>query len=231
MTVRTLSRQALFGFCALATVSSALAASAPSASGAPSAGAQEYATAAKTMSDAKSFHVNATLTGSSQRTVLNLSLSPKLGGGTISEGGAKFQVVVSGPSFYMKGTKSSWQAEGWPATVAATVANRWVKVPPSDTQLAQWAELTQPKDFVATVLEDPAPTDLTSAGTASVDGRTADVLLSDSGIKVYIAALGAPYILELQATTATRPELLSFIDFGKAPMPSVPKTSVPLPPS
>lgn len=177
------------------------------------------------MSNASSFHVLGKVNDNGTE-AFNLSVGRQGGGGSIGVGGATLQIVVSGHTLYIKGDEKSWYILTKSQSTAQLVANKWIKVPSTNSNFSDFAELTVTKDFTSQILGG-SPTGLAKDGTSSVNGRSALVLTDKSGDKLYIAASGTPYFLRIQGSGKSGS--LTFSDFGDAPMPAVPSNAISLP--
>ncbi len=211
---------------ALLTVGSLVSAPAPGGERAKT-GPQIVTDAIAVMSRAENFHV----TGRSSipgvgTTSLNLSVSPRGGGGTIIENGATMQVVVVGTTgVYVKADKHSWDllTHGM-SSVGQLFAGRWVKMSTSTPGISNFVKLTVSSQLLHLVVPGIYVGLATKVGMGQWDGRRT-VVVSIAGSRLYVANTGIPYLLHLQAVVASA-GYYNFTDFGHAPMPSAPKSFV-----
>ena len=179
------------------------------------------------MGHLKDFHVAGQAASSGVSVGLNLSISNNGGGGSISEFGAKINLVTTSEFTYMKAGAASWEALIHNDAMAQELANRWLQVHTSQPPYATFSRLTFSGKFLALFVADPGH--LSKLGMAAADGRSVVVVANDVGSKYYIAAYGPPYLLEFTTGNALSSETLHMTDFGNAPMPTVPVTSLAIP--
>jgi hypothetical protein len=171
----------------------------------------------------KSFHIEGTISP----LTLNLSLSAKGGGGSISESGATLEIVVANKTIYIKADEKSWLKLTHEANVAKAVANKWIKAPASNSDFADFADLTISKDFASQIFQGDTGLKVVP-GTKQVNGSAAVELTDSEGDALYVAASGAPYVLRITGTGSSAGSL-NFSDFGDAPIPAVPTNAISLP--
>jgi hypothetical protein len=177
------------------------------------------------MKKATSFHVNGQVKDQGTE-AFNLSLSKTGGGGSVSVNGATLQVVVAKGTLYIKADEKSWLKLTGSSATAELVANKWIKVPATNADFKDFADLTITKDFTSQFLTGLGTVSLVP-GTTTFHGHEAVVLTDPQGDKLYVAATGTPYILRIQAKGAGGE--LTFSDFGDAPLPAVPTNAITLP--
>ncbi|MGC8626814.1 MAG: hypothetical protein ACP5VR_04510 [Acidimicrobiales bacterium] len=190
--------------------------------------AQIVADATAAMKNAKSFHVLGHIDEQGTAMVLNLSLSPRGGGGSVELSGAALQVVVNPTYVYVKGDAKSWLKLTGDKATAQLVANRWIKAPRTSSSFASFADLTVPKAFVVQFMSGESGFSKLPR-LRTFDGRSAVVLTDAQGDKLYVANNGTPYILEVQGTARGSSGTMVFSDFGDAPMPATPVNAISLP--
>jgi hypothetical protein len=189
--------------------------------------AQILADAVTAMGHLKDFHVAGQAASNGVNVGLNLSISNNGGGGSLSELGAKINLVTTSTFTYMKAGAASWDALVHNEAMGQELANRWLQVHTSDPQYASFSRLTFSGKFLALFVADPGH--LSKLGMAAADGRSAIVVTSDLGSKFYIAAYGPPYLLKFTTVNVLATETLHMTDFGNAPMPTVPVNSLAIP--
>ena len=189
--------------------------------------AQVLADAVTVMGHLRDFHVAGQAATSGVSVALNLSISKEGGGGSLTELGAKIELVTTTEFSYMKAGVASWDALTHSDAMAQLLANRWLQVHTSDPQYASFSRLTFTGKFLALFIA--APGHLSKLGMSAADGRSAIVLANDVGARYFIAAYGPPYLLEFSTGNALASGTLHMTDFGDAPLPSVPVNSLAVP--
>jgi hypothetical protein len=227
MTLR--SRKLAAGAVAVvATFPFLMAAHAPVNSGIQGETANQIVTAAESaMKGLKSFHVE----GVFSTLTMDLSLSSKGGGGTITEGGATLHIVVAKGWAYIKADEQSWlklMGSAGSVAIAEELANKWIKVALSNADFADFADLTISGDFVKEVFNGHQSGLSVASGTTKINGQKAVQLSDGQGDFLYVANSAPHYILRVTGTGSSAGSL-NFGDFGDAKLPSVPTNAISLP--
>jgi hypothetical protein len=179
------------------------------------------------MKDVKSFEVVGTVGGKGTASSFTLNLSGTGGGGEISVPGANLEIVVAGGTVYVKANEASWLKLTGSQTTAQTVANHWIKAPASNSDFSNFADLTISRDFVTEFFPGAGAHMSEQSGSVTVHSKKTIVLTDPAGDSLYVAALGAPYMLYIQGKNLE--DLLTFSHFGDAQLPAVPKNATALP--
>jgi hypothetical protein len=191
-------------------------------------GAQVYAGARNVMLEAKNFHTIGHFDDGGTLTSLNLTMSPGGGGGSVQLPGVTMEIVVAAHTVYVKADEKSWLKLTGSQPTAELVADRWIKAPASNADFSSFADLTNSKTFIAQVLSGQAKFSLLAAP-ARWGGYKAQVLTDPGGDRLYVAEGSTPYLLHIQGQGGGSSGYITFSDFGKAPMPSVPTNAISLP--
>ncbi len=189
--------------------------------------ARIFADAVAAMKRAKSFHVTGHLDAGGTKELLNLSMSPSGGGGSVGLPGVTMQIIVMGTSVYIKADEKSWLDLTHSQSTAALVAGRWIKAKRSNPDFRDFVNLTVSTSFIGQVTSGPATFSKLPA-TKVFDGRPAVVLTDNRGGKLYVADTGPAYFLYLQGSGQGSSGTMTFTDFGRAPMPAAPANAIPL---
>ena len=187
--------------------------------------AQIFADAKAAMLQAKSFHVLGHDDQQGGSISLNVSMSPGRGGGSIAEPGVVMELVLAKGLVYIKADQKSWFKLTGSEPTAALVANRWIDAPVTNTDFSSFAELADSQKFIDSLTGEGHISKVT--GTSTWEGRKTVVLVDGTGSKLYIADVGAPYMLYVQDQGSAG--ALKFSDFGDAPIPAIPTNAIRLP--
>ncbi len=179
------------------------------------------------MKDVKSFHVVGMVGSKSTASSFSLSLSATGGGGEVSVPGATLKLVVAAGTVYIKANEASWLKLTGSRATAQLVANRWIKAPASNTDFSNFAALTITTDFVAEFFPGAATHISEAAGTTTWHREKVILLTDPEGDRLYVAAIGAPYMLYVQGKSSQ--DSLTFSEFGDAQLPAVPANAISLP--
>ena len=217
------------GLAALLAVPVATVARVPNTSEQGKSAAQVIAASEAAMKDVKSFHVVGAVGGKGTASTFSLSLSGTGGGGEISVPGATLDIVVAAGTVYIRAGEASWLKLTGSQSTAQAVADHWIKAPATNSNFANFADLTISTDFVAEFFPSAGTHLSETDGVVTVHSKKTIVLTDPQGDSLYVAALGPPYMLYIQGKNLQ--DLLTFSEFGDAPLPAVPKNAVTLPAS
>ncbi|MGO9660222.1 MAG: hypothetical protein ACLP7F_17940 [Acidimicrobiales bacterium] len=223
-----LSRNFAVGAIALLALPAAAVTRAPFRAGEENkTAAQIWADARAAMEHAKSFHVIGHVDQAGTKITVNLSMSPGRGGGSIQMPGVVMELVLAKGTVYIKADEKSWFKLTGSQSTAELVANRWIEAPVTNADFSSFAELADSRTFIGSFTAQGSISKL--PGTTTWEGRQTVVLVDSSGSRVYIAATGTPYLLDVQAQGSAGAGSLKFTDFGDAPLPTVPTNALSLP--
>lgn len=147
-------------------------------------------------------------------TAVNVALQPpSTANVAFAQGSASAALILLGPAVYIKANSTFYQQNGGlPPAAAKLIVDRWLKLPAAAVRGT--AGLIKGLD-VATLGrclgENPDRGTLSVAGTTTVDGRPAVVVLDhgdrpgSTPSKLYVASTGTPFPLRAVATGAQRP--------------------------
>ena len=157
---------------------------------------QIVAAALAAANGARSVHLAGSGLSASTPITLDLHLAAGQGGrGTVSENGLTFELVVLGPSVYVKGSPAFLRQTGG-AAAAQLLAGKWLKAPSSNASFAQVAQLADIHKLFSATLGSHGT--LAKGATTTVNGQPA-VAVNDTtqGGTLYVATTGTPYPLEI----------------------------------
>lgn len=170
-----------------------------------------------------SVHVFGAITQQGSTTSFNIKIGHNEGGGTVSQGGVSFDIVLHRTKVYLKAGKATWTKLA-NATAAALLAGRWIQ---TTTANKDYVDLAKLMDI------DNLTNQLTPSGklikkrTTAYHGQSA-IPLFDSGPgggTLYVAARGTPYVLGITGTKST-PGSLRFTGYNATKIPPAPKNSI-----
>ncbi len=160
---------------------------------------------------AKSAKVVGEIRQGTSTTKLDVTMTPGKGGfGTIEQGGARIDLVVTGQSAYVKpDAKALASFAGGNAEAAKLLAGKWIKAPASDSRLGPLTQILNLPAFVDQALSPDGT--VTKADGKDVDGTPTVALTSkgagaNGGGTLYIADEGPPYPLLLEPAESSDDE-------------------------
>ena len=138
------------------------------------------------------------------------------------------QLVVASDNVYVKADEKSWLKLTGSKLTAELVANRWIDAPASNPDFSSFAELTDSKTFIARLTSGNGEVSkLPMAPTWG--GHKAIVLEDPQGNTLYVVDGATPYMLHVQDSGDGKSGYLTFSDFGRAPMPTIPVNAISFP--
>ena len=213
---RNFPHRALRGVTAVAAAASVLVIGAcgSSSSGngeAKKNGPQVSKDSAAALRSAGSAHFQGTETDGSNSATIDLELVPDGATGTIKQSGSTVNLINSGGGSYVKAPAAFFTAQGVTAAQAATVADKWVKLP---TSAASFAEFTLNKlaDDLAKPTSGSKIEDKVTPG--KVGDKSVVILKQSDGSQLFVASDGPAYPLKLVSAGSTK-QTSTFSDFGK----------------
>jgi hypothetical protein len=144
--------------------------------------------------------------------------------GTIKQSGLTINLVNTGGSSYVKAPAAFFTSQGAAAADAATVADKWVKLPASVTSFAEFTL----NSLAAGLAKPTAGSTIEDAVTeGKVDGKSVVILKQNTGSQLFVAAKGPAYPLKLVSAGTTK-ATSTFTDFGKKVTVTAPAGAIPL---
>lgn len=165
-----------------------------------------------------------TETDGANSATIDLQLVPDGAVGTIKQSGLTINLVNTGGSSYIKAPTAYFTSGGAAAADAATVANKWVKLPASATSFAEFT-LNALADDLAKPSSGSTIEDAVTKG--KVDGKSVVILKQSTGSQLFVAAEGPAYPLKLISAGTTK-STSTFTDFGKKVTVTAPAGAIPL---
>jgi hypothetical protein len=150
---------------------------------------------------------------------LDLSLTQKSGGGTVSLDGSTARVVRVGQTTYIRGDAAFYRHYGAAAAAVPKLGGKWVKVPSTTQNFAQLVSLTDLYAFLTQSLTTKGK--VTKGAVQTVHGQKAIELKSAHGASLFVATSGKPYPLEFTSHVAPA-GTVTLTDWGSAKAPAAP---------
>jgi hypothetical protein len=171
---------------------------------------------------ARSVHLTGTLSGTGGKTVsLDVGLIRSGGfSGTVTQGGVPQTIINAGGTVYVKATRAFLSELNVSAAVCAVMCGKYVAMSSAKGN-ALAGELSMPgmlRPFTGSL---PA---FTSAGTKTINGRSAQVLHGADGSTLAVAATGIPYPVQVISPRGAHGRL-SFSQWNSVPAPVAPPAS------
>jgi hypothetical protein len=159
-------------------------------------GTQVLSDATRAATGASSFHASGHVSSSGTSVTLDLTIAKGKGAkGSMSTGGASFDLVEVGNTVYIKGSDAFYKKFGG-AAAAQLLHGKWVKGSASTGQLAPLADLTDPQALFQEVAKNHGK--LVNDGETTYAGqKVVEIKKASSGDILYVAATGTPYPVAL----------------------------------
>lgn len=185
--------------------------------------------ASKILSDAEratqsasSVHVSGRFRSNGDTIAIDFVDSSKRSGGTISDDGATFDVILSGKTAYIKGSKATMTKVSG-AAAGQLLGGRWLQTTVGTKDFGNLTAIFKLSDLINSIQphgklrKDP----VTTVNGHSVIGLTDTVLKGT----LYVATTGRPYMIKLVGGTKG-PGSITFDQFGSAEPPAIPSGAV-----
>jgi hypothetical protein len=138
--------------------------------------------------------------------------------GTITENGAKFDIITVGGKVYIKATPAFLKQAGAPSSACTVVCGHWVQLPSSQakplTSQITISNLTGEKNSADL-------SKLTKAGSTTVNGQSAWVLKAPDGSTVDVSQQSAHYPLQVKSATGSQ-GVVRYSQWNSVPTPKAP---------
>jgi len=163
---------------------------------------------------ASSVHLKGRVVSDGESFDIDLRMSDRAGGGTMTQGGQTLQLLRIGRTVYIKADADFWRTQTGNAAAAQLLQGKYLKGTTSDPSVASMAAFTDADKFVAQLLSPQR--NVTKGAKKAIRGREAVALIEPGkdGGTMYIATRGEPYPLRLTSNTPSEPGAIDFLDYG-----------------
>ncbi len=174
---------------------------------------------------ASSVRVHGQVRSSGSTVSLDISLSNKGGGGSISVDNERFEIIQLGQTVYVRTDQATLRRVTNNAAVAQLVGGRWLETTTANSDFKDLTQLTNLSSLVQGLSPQGS---ITKGSPTTVNGRQAVPLHDSEGATLYVSAIGQPYILEISAPSGTAggSGRLTFDDYGTAVIPAAPANPI-----
>jgi hypothetical protein len=176
----------------------------------------------KSVRQASSVHIDGQVVSNKLPVTVDIGVHRKGGmAGTISQNGAKFQVLGVDGKVYVKATPQFLKQVKAPSNACAIVCGRWIEL--SSQQASQLGSELSMQDLTGDV-GSAKKAELTEEGTTTVRGQPAWVLRAADGAVVYVSSVGKPYPLEAKAGSGKN-DAIYYSQWSAVSTPALPPAS------
>jgi hypothetical protein len=197
--------------------------SSPTTGEASKSARQIFSDAEKATESAPSVHISGGITSGSDHVRLDFVDSAGRSGGTITDNGETFQLILSGKTVYLKGTVATMTKVSGDAAAGKLLGGKWLQTTTGDKDFGNIAEVFNLPDLIHSI--QPQGT-LHKSSLTTVNGHSV-IGLTDSSRKgtLYVADSGRPYMIELTGGSG-HSGLITFDHYGSAVAPAIPTGAV-----
>jgi hypothetical protein len=138
--------------------------------------------------------------------------------GTITENGAKFDIISAGGKVYIKATPAFLKQAGAPSSACTVVCGHWVEVPSNEAKPLT-SQIT-----MSTLTGQNSSSDLsklTKDGSSTVNGQSTWVLKAPDGSTVDVSQQSAHYPLQVKSGTGDQ-GVVHYTQWNSVPTPKAP---------
>lgn len=184
-------------------------------------------------------HTEAIMTAPGHRAVYDDDAGPASGRQVITVDGAHAEVIVTPGATYMKGDAAAvTDFFGYPVSLGATLANRWISLVPADSDYSTVTKgVTISSDLTESILYAPltltGPTEINGVRVVGITGATSPTPSADAGTAtLYVTAVAHPLPVEWAGSSPQGQETVKFSAWGtpqslSAPSGALPASSIP----
>jgi hypothetical protein len=172
---------------------------------------------------AGSVRVAGTIHDSGQTIGLDLRITPKGGGGTMTIQGSKVDIIRSGASVYIRAPASFYEKVGAGKAAGQLLDGKWLKAPASTPDFRDLSQLTDLNQFTAQALKPEGTVE--KGKEATVDGQKAIELKDSKGGSLFVATKGKPYPVEFEGSGSSGGKV-TLTDWGKSVDAKAPKSAI-----
>jgi hypothetical protein len=218
-----LVRLLVLGALGTLTFLSACGSSSPTNGVASKSAVQIYSDAKSATEAASSVHISGRITSGSDKIGLNFVDSSRRSGGTISDNGTTFQIILSGHNVYLRGSKATMSKVSGSAAAGQLLGGKWLQTTTGNKDFGGLAGLFNLPKLINSIQPKGK---LQKGPVSNVDGQSV-VALIDSTRKgtLYVATSGRPYMIELVGGPG-EPGMITFDQYGSAQPPAIPSGAV-----
>jgi hypothetical protein len=203
---------------------SACSSSSNSTSGEASKSAtQIFSDAKRATESASSVHISGRVTSGTDKVDLDFVDSSGRSGGTISDNGSTFQIILSGQTVYLKGSAATFTKLTGAKAAGQLLGGKWLQTTTSNKDFGSLAGLFN----LPNLIQGIQPQGTVHKGQVTfINGQSA-IALTDSSHKgtLYVADSGAPYMLKLVGG-AGQPDTITFDQYRSAKPPAIPSGAI-----
>jgi len=121
---------------------------------------------------AETLRLNGTVVSEGESVSIDMRYGQKATAGSVTVGGARFALIVSGKTVYVKPSEAFWRQQlpsEQAAAVIELVRGKWIKAPLTDRQFGSFGQFADKDGFTAGLFEDVKPR-LKKTGPKLIDG-------------------------------------------------------------
>jgi hypothetical protein len=182
-----------------------------------------YADAKKATESASSVHISGRFHSGSDKIGLDFVDSSRRSGGTISDNGATFQVILSGKTAYIKGSKATMTKVSGDAAAGQLLGGRWLQTTVGNKDFGSLTAVFNLSDLINSIQPQGS---LRKDAVTTVNGLSV-IGLTDTALKgtLYVATTGHPYMIKIVGGPKN-PGTITFDRYGSAQPPAIPTGAV-----
>jgi hypothetical protein len=182
-----------------------------------------FADAEHATASASSVHIVGRITTGSTKEAFDFVDAAPRSGGTITDNGATFTLILAGKTIYLKGDATSLGTLSGNQAAGQLLGGKWLQASSSDKDLSGLSQLFDLPSLVQAIKPKGA---LRKGSVTTVDGRSAIALTDTSrSATLYVATTDHPYMLEITGGPK-EPGTVTFGQYTTARPPAVPTGAV-----
>lgn len=184
---------------------------------------QIFSDAKSATESTSSVHISGRVRSGSDNVNLDFVDTSVRSGGTISDNGATFQIILSGTTVYLKASQATMSKVSGNQAAGQLLGGKWLQTTTGNKDFGSLAGLFNLPNLIRNI--QPQGT-LHKGSVSNIDGQSV-VGLTDSTRKgtLYVADSGRPYMIELVGGPGG-PGMITFDQYGSAKSPAIPAGAV-----
>ncbi len=171
----------------------------------------------KALAGARSVRVTADVRVEGHRVEIDERIRSDQGAtGTLRLDGASLGFVRIGPTFYVHADAASWRKLGVEADAVAVLVGKWVRLPSTDPDFADFAKLTTIRELARLFIPTDEPGNVKGPWPrTTLRGQPVVRVGEDRFGALYVAATGTPYPVRAVVTSGAEPGRVDFLAYNQ----------------
>jgi hypothetical protein len=207
----------------MAALAGCSSSSSPASGEASKSASQIFSDAQQATQSVSSIHVFGRITSGADKIGVNVVDSTIRSGGTISENGSTFQIVLSGKTIYLKASAATMSKLAGATAAGQLLGDKWLQTSTDNKDFGSLAGLFKLSNLIQNIKPQGA---IHKGSVTNIDGQSV-IMLTDTSHQgtLYVADTGPPYMIELVGGKGESGKI-TFDQYGSAKPPAIPTGAI-----